>query len=57
MEYTAYRDLNPNDKAVFNKIESIFTNSPSLTKSSFVKALSALVEKYKRKVREDETNK
>ena len=46
-----YKDLSPNEQALFNKIELIFRDHPSISKEMFSKVLFVLGNKYKQKVK------
>lgn len=42
-----YLDLTPNERVLFDKIESIFINHPSVSTKSFVTVLGVLINKHK----------
>jgi len=46
-----YKDLNEQEQILFNKIELIFRDHPSISKEMFSKVLFVLGNKYKTKVK------
>lgn len=44
-----FQDLNSGEQALFNKVEGLFINHPSVDIKSFIKVLGVLINKFKNK--------
>jgi len=42
-----YKDLNENQKVLFDKVDSLFIHYESITKNDFVTVLKLLLKKYR----------
>ena len=43
-----YKDLTENEKVLFEHIEAMFVNHPSITRQQFVSVLGVMINKYKK---------